>query len=324
MTAPPSPPAFVGPRPAGYDRVGRSRLTAFGTMVAFALAFGLQLAPAATDRQILAVVWCGLLAAFVLGIAWPLVAVRRVRLTASSPRDAMVGQVVDLEVGVAGAGSSCAVRALDPTGPWHHVGADGTGTVEHLADHRGLFPIVRLEVRVTAPLGILAARRVHAVRLPFAVEVAPRPLEVDWLAASAPIDGGLDASTARPLGGDLVRSVRAYAPGDPAHLVHWPSTARTGSLVVRELEPPAPVGQAIVIDLRDLGVERERAAAYALGAAWAVLSSGGELVLCTAEASGPVTGRVRSHVDASRRLARAVEGAPGEPPEGWPIVEIGR
>jgi hypothetical protein len=229
-------------------------------MVGFALVFGLQLAPAATDRQILAVVWCGLLAAFVLGIAWPLVAVRRVRLTASSPRDAMVGQVVDLEVGVEGAGSSCAVRALDPTGPWHHVGADGTGTVEHLADHRGLFPIVRLEVRVTAPLGIFAARRVHALRLPFAVEVAPRPLEVDWLAAPAPIDGGLDASTARPLGGDLVRSVRAYAPG----------------------------------------------------------------VLCTAEASGPVTGRVRSHLDAGRRLARAVEGAPGEPPDGWPIVEIGR
>jgi uncharacterized protein (DUF58 family) len=121
-----------------------------------------------------------------------------------------------------------------------------------------------------------------------------------------------------------VRSVRPYAAGDPAHLVHWPSTARTGTLVVRELEPPAPVGQAIVIDLRDLGRDRERAAAYAMGAAWAVLSAGGALVLCTAEAGGPVSALVRSHLDAGRRLARAVEGEPGTPPNGWPVVEIGR
>ncbi len=93
---------------------------------------------------------------------------------------------------------------------------------------------------------------------------------------------------------------------------------------MRELEPPAPVGQALVVDLRNLGHERERAASYALGAALAVLKAGGELVLCTAEADRPTTGRVRAPIDAGRRLARAVEGEPGTPPAGWPVVEIGR
>jgi uncharacterized protein (DUF58 family) len=106
--------------------------------------------------------------------------------------------------------------------------------------------------------------------------------------------------------------------------VHWPSTARTGTVVVRELEPPVPVGQAVVLDLRDLGPDTERAAAYALGAAWAVLGSGGELVMCTAEVFGPVAARVRSPLEANRRIARAVPGEPAVPPDGWPVVEIGR
>jgi len=182
---------------------------------------------------------------------------------------------------------------------------------------------VRLEVRVTAPLGVLAAHRVHEVWLPHAVEVAPRPLAVTWQAAPAPVDGGSHPVAHPALAGDLVRSVRPYTSGDPAHLVHWPSSARLGALVVRELEPPRPVGQAVVLDLRGLGSEAERAASYALGAARAVLAAGGELVLATCEAAGPVVGAVRSPLDAGRRLARAVPGPPGEPPAGWPVVEIG-
>lgn len=336
MTDPAAPPPVAAApsvrrgRSAAYDRVGGSRLTGFGTAV---LLIGVLVAaspPAATDRQILVLLWSALVVAVAVGVVWPLVAVRRISVEATSPRDATLGERVPVSVTVRGAVSPCEVRVLDPTSAWHRVAGragagDGAGgTVAHLADRRGLFGALRVEVRVTAPLGILAAHRVHEVVLPMAVEVAPRPLAVDWVPAAAPIEGGIDPVALAALGGDLVRSVRPYAAGDPAHLVHWPSTARTGSLVVRELEPPAPVGQALVVDLRDLGHERERAASYALGAALAVLKAGGELVLCTAEAGGPVTGRVRAPIDAGRRLARAVEGEPGTPPAGWPVVEIGR
>jgi uncharacterized protein (DUF58 family) len=308
----------------GFDRVGGSRLTGLGTALVLAVVIVGANQPRTTDREILAVVVVAALGALVVGIAWPLVAVRRLSVRARSPRDATVGDLVPIEVEVTGRARGAQLRTLDPTGAWHRLGGPGTGTVVHLADRRGLFFGLRVEVRCTAPLGVLAAHRVFDIALPFAVEVAPQPLAVDWLPSPAPIEGNVHAVAHATTGGDLARSVRPYVSGDPAHLVHWPSTARTGQVVVRELEPPAPLGQAIVVDLRDLGPETERAASYAFGAARAVLAAGGELVLCTAEAGGPVTGRVRSSIDAGRRLARAVPGPPGEPPAGWPVVEIGR
>ncbi len=309
---------------SGYDRVGGTRLTALGTILLLAIVIGVANPPPASDRQILVLVWTGMVVALVIGVVWPLVAVRRITVSVSSPRDASVGDQVPIEVNVGGHAGACEVRVLDPTGGWHSVAGASVGTIGHLADRRGVFRMVRLEVRITAPLGVLAAHRVFEAAIGHPVEVAPKALAVDWIPAGAPLDGGVDRTSLASLGGDLVRSVRPYAPGDPAHLVHWPSTARTGVLVVRELEPPAPVGQAVVVDLRDLGPDKERAASYALGAARAVLAAGGELVLCTAEVSGPVTGRVRAPIEAGRRLARAVAAEPGLPPDGWPVVEIGR
>lgn len=46
-----------------------------------------------------------------------------------------------------------------------------------------------------------------------------------------------DAPTRRPLLGSLpAASVRSYLPQDPLRFVHWPSTARHGALMVREME----------------------------------------------------------------------------------------
>jgi uncharacterized protein (DUF58 family) len=306
----------------GYDRVGGSRLTGFGAIVLAVLVFGAWTPARTTDGQVVAVMWVALLAIWLVGVIVPLVAVRRVSVIATSPRDATVGELVPLAVTVAGPASGVEVRALDPTGSWHRTGS-GSGELPHLADRRGVFGLVRLEVRVTAPLGVLAAHRVHDVVLPAPVEVAPRALAVTWLATPAPVEGGAHRASAATATGDLVRSVRPYASGDPRHLVHWPSSARLGDLVVRELEPPTPVGQAVVVDLRDLGDDTERAVSYALGACRAVLASGGELVLATAEADGAVVGPVRTSLQAGRRLARVVAGPPGPAPAGWPVVEIG-
>lgn len=325
MTPPPSPSAAPARRGRGaYDRVGGTRLSGVGALLLLAVVVGVASPPQVADREVMVLLWCLLVGLLVIGVVWPMVAVRRVAVTAVSPRDAVVGERVPVEVAVSGRARSCEVRLLDPTSAWHRVSGPGGGTIAHLADQRGLFAYLRVEVRVSAPLGVAAAHRVHDVQLPVVVEVAPRPLAVDWLPAPAPIAGDAEAGALAALGGEVVRSVRPYVAGDPSHLVHWPSTARTGSVVVRELEPPVPVGQAIIVDLRELGPETERAASYAMGAARAVLAVGGRLVLCTAEASGPVSEEVRFPIDAGRRLARAVLGPPGEPPEGWPVVEIGR
>lgn len=307
----------------GFDRVGGSRLTGPGAVLLGLVVVGFVSPPASIDSQLYAVVWSAALAVLLVGVAVPLVLVRRVQVAARSPRDAVVGEELGVQVTLGGRSAGLEVRALDPTGPWHRAEAPGTGEVRHLADRRGLFPLIRIEVRVTAPIGVLAAHRVFDVVLPHSVEVAPRTLAVTWLPSPAPVEGGLDEGALAGHSGDLVRSVRPYVGGDPPQLVHWPSTARLGQLVVRELEPPVPVGQAVVVDLRDLGSDTERAAAFAMGACRAVLGAGGDLVLATCETGGPVVGRVRTVLDAGRRLARAVPGPPGVPPEGWPVVEIG-
>jgi uncharacterized protein (DUF58 family) len=42
------------------------------------------------------------------------------------------------------------------------------------------------------------------------------------------------------------RCLREYRPGDPLKGIHWPATARSGSLMVRDFDPPAPEHFAIV------------------------------------------------------------------------------
>lgn len=260
----------------------------------------------------------------IVAVVWPTVALRRWKVAVVSPPDATVGLTVPLRVTVAGDVADVEIRLLDPPGPWTRL-ADGVPSeVGHLAERRGVFDHVRVEARTSAPLGLFSAGRSRLVELPTPVAVAPVPLAVSWRAGNAPLEGlALTGGTMMP-SGDVVRAVRPYSAGDPVRLVHWPSTARTGEVVVRELEPPVPLGQAVVLDLSDLGDLREEAAAYALGACLAVLEAGGALVLCTREPDGPVSAEVPSRLVARRRVAAAVEGAPAAPPPGWPLVEIGR
>lgn len=307
----------------GFDRVGGSRLTGVGAVLVGVVIVGAMSPPASADPKLAAVVWVVFVGVLVVGVVSPLVLVRRIQVAATSPRDAVVGDRVPIQVELTGRCAGFEIRTLDPTGGWTRAAAPASGSVVHLADRRGLFHALRVEVRVTAPLGILAAHRVHWIPLPHAIEVAPAPLPMRWSPRPAPIEAGAHHVTLSNPTGDLVRSVRPYVSGDPQHLVHWPSTARLGELVVRELEPPAPVGAAVVVDLTNLGALTEQAASYAMGACRAVLGAGGELVLCTCEADGPVAERVRYPIDAGRRLARAVPGTPAEPPPGWPVARVG-
>ena len=304
------------------DRPGRSRLTRPGATLLAVVLIVVVSPPRHADQQVAAVVAGVGLVLLVVGCVVPLVLIRRVTVAASSPRDATVGDEVPITLTVRG-GAGLEVRLLDPAGPWHRIGAE-PGVLDHRADRRGRFDGIVVEVRTTKPLGVLAAHRLHHLQLPVPVEVGPRPLEVVWHPEAAPVAVGGHPHTADGATGELVRSVRPYVPGDAPRLVHWATTARVGQLVVRELEPPVPIGQAIVVDLRDLGTRTEQAASYAAGACRAVLDRGGALVLSTCEADGPVTAPVRTPVEVGRRLARAVAGPPGNPPSRWPLVEIGR
>lgn len=63
---------------------------------------------------------------------------------------------------------------------------------------------------------------------------APVPITID-----APAAGGLgisEAGTGQARGGLEPRGIREYAPGDSLRHIHWRSTARTGTLLVKEFE----------------------------------------------------------------------------------------
>ena len=143
-----------------------------------------------------------------------------------------------------------------------------------------------------------------------------------------PVRPRVDAPAAEAVSGtgaDLVRTVRPYVPGDAARLVHWPSSARRGTLVVREHDPPANEGVALVVDLTEpmglAGPETpaEIAASLAAGIGRAVLARGSRLLLATNEPDGPRLAPVTDARELGRRLAHAVSGPPATPPDDWPV-----
>jgi len=199
-----------------------------------------------------------------------------------------------------------------------------------IASRRGVFGTLRIELRSAAPLGVFVRSRTIRVDLPVEIAVAPRPAAVaDLRIGGAPRlrerlhEGVITVTPAVGQGaGDTVRSVRPYIAGDAARLVHWPTSARRGMLVVREHEPPAALGIALVVNLNGPADEVELAASRAAGLGRATLAAGGAVWCCTNDANVRVSARVTDERDLGRRLARAGSGEPGAPPAGWPVEVV--
>jgi uncharacterized protein (DUF58 family) len=159
--------------------------------------------------------------------------------------------------------------------------------------------------------------------LAHAVTVAPKPRSERPVLLPVPDEAFASATrSAAPGAGDTVRAVRPYVPGDPARLVHWPTSARRGELVVREHEPPPTVGVALVVDLSAGGSAAEDAASRAAGIGRATLATGGVVWCCTCDVAGPVSAPVDNTRELGRRLARAIAGVPAPPPKHWPVQVV--
>lgn len=259
-----------------------------------------------------------------IGVIAPVLRVRRAKVTVRTPADATVGHPVDLRVRLTGVDGDLPFRVHEPTTSPIRIRVGTEALVDHRFPTRGIHHHLAVEIRSTAPVGIFEARALVWVPLVSPIAVAPRPLDVGWRPGTVDEEGLVIPRRSDRSAGEVTRTVRDYVAGDPARLVHWPTSARTGELVVRELDPPEPLGQAVVVDLTGLGERTETAASYAMGAAAAVLGAGGRLVLCLNDGRGPVRTEVRSVREAGRHLASASEGPVGAPPTDWPVVEIGR
>jgi uncharacterized protein (DUF58 family) len=293
------------------------------SIVLFTLgAYGVAAGAASGEQSVVAVgVFAFVL--FVVGIIWPIVALSGVEVDAWAPADAIVGESNDLHVRLYGRAPRVEIRVLDPPGQWWVTAAPADGVIPHLANRRGVFRSVRIELRTSAPLGVFVRSRIIRVDLPVEIAVAPRPAQAAPRLYDYPGNGlATTASALHQRAGDTVRAVRPYIAGDAARLVHWPTSARLGSLVVREHEPPATLGVALIVDLNGDRDVVEDIASLAAGIGRATLAAGGALWCCTSEVGGPVSAPVADMRELGRRLARARDGEPGVPPEGWPVETV--
>lgn len=266
-------------------------------------------------------------AALLVGVVGPAVVVARVRIGlpradgaagAAGATDAVAGRELRVEVEC---DRRVRVRPLDPPGPVQMIGPvrrsrrrASAGTVipaEKLIlepDHRGAYRSVLAEVASAAPFGIQWwSRRVELSRpdAEYLLYVAPRR------GRAAPVKATADPSTGSIIGrrswvvGEL-RAARPYVSGDLRSAVHWPATAHTGELMVRETEATGAEPIEIVVSLPPDPDQAERAAEDALAKILDALDRNVPVVVSTEEAGGPRRAGVDDRRQAGRRLAAAV------------------
>ena len=116
-------------------------------------------------------------------------------------------------------------------------------------DRRGRFLTGPIRLRLTDPLGLAAVRTSAGPST--AVLVYPR---IDPIAGMPPAPGsdphwGSHQRAGRLQGEDFY-ALRPYEVGDDLRRVHWPATARSDDLVIRQLELPWQHRSTVLLDVR--------------------------------------------------------------------------
>lgn len=310
------------------------RPTIFGLLLVAVLTTTFLIGFAVADPSAAALVWAGLAAVAVFGALWPLITVRSVGIEIlSAPIDLVVGQLSSVQVKLTGRASGLTIRCSGSPLLLADLVSPGQVRIPLDVSVRGAYNSIRVDLGSDAPFGIALAVRTRTLALPRPLLVGPETHARTALTGQLLGTESINLPRGQSLSGESVRSVRPYVSGDPQHLVHWPSTARLGSLVVRELEPPVATGVAIVLDLSATDQSAsdqaaadqsavEEAASQAAGLAESAFAQGARVMLCTAQADGPVRSEVSGLLQLRRRLALATSGVPAQAPEGWPILMV--
>jgi uncharacterized protein (DUF58 family) len=168
------------------------------------------------------------------------------------------------------------------------------GGYELRAVRRGRYAYETIRLTIEDPFALARARLDKGE--PEALVVYPRLVQLDTLFS----EGGAHAQDGRrlllrrPTGFEL-HSVREMVEGDSLRAVHWPSTARRGQLMVKELED-APRDEVVVLLDADAGAIAGEAFEVAVRAAGSIL---------------------RTHVRRGRRCTLVVNSA------GRPVQQVG-
>jgi uncharacterized protein (DUF58 family) len=230
--------------------------------LALLLAAGVYLAAWTFGSRVLYPVAVGLALAVALAVAWvrlsPLP--QRVRRRAGTGEltegdDLQVRVDVELGPGVRPPGVLL-VERIGALGERHvamEVARDRAWSRYRLrAVPRGRYAFSGSSVVVEDPFGL--ARTEQPLGEGGALVVYPRLVELEHLfseTGAASLGGALRGLLVRRPAGVELHSVRDYQEGESLRAVHWPSTARRGRLMVKDLEDAPRDDLAIVLDARE-------------------------------------------------------------------------
>ncbi len=251
-----------------------------------------------------------LAAVLLVGLVAPAFVAARLQVhVAANPSDTVAGAATPVELSCSG---PARIRPLRPSGAETRAPGPPRGTRPAVLEvvspaPRASLDAVEVEVASSLPFGIVWWARERRVALVRPLHVAPRTGRPE---RSALADDDTTGSGTRRVPASLgePRGVREYRSGDLRRAVHWPATAHSGALMVRETEGPATDPVVLRLDLPDDPAAAEQAAEAMMATASEYLAAGVPTVLVTLEASGPCRSQVRDRIDLGRRLARARSG----------------
>jgi uncharacterized protein (DUF58 family) len=241
-------------RRAGQGRVSPPRLTPAGrgvlggSVVIYAVGWGLGYA------EVLSVAAAGFVALLV-AVGW----------TWTRPRLDIARTVAPQRV-IRGERADALLRITNPTGRVLHqltavdrvgerevgvglprvpAGETGTTTYRLPTERRGVIDVGPLSVIRRDPLGLMAAARRFGA--PETLWIYPKIYPVTPLSAGRQRD--LEGPTSDGASGSITfHALREYVVGDDLRLIHWRSTARTGTLMIRQQADPSQPQTTIVLD----------------------------------------------------------------------------
>jgi len=270
-------------------------------------------AAVATGSRVLGVVGIGFVLAGVLTWLWTWFADAPVTVaTTVVPTPATEGDPVRLELELGRASrvplGSLVVRfGLGRLGSrtcrMRGHGRTARGVVELGRLARGVYPITEVEAVAGDLLGLVAVTPRATVQ-DVSVVVRPRLVGLDGLFSDAgrSVGDGRRLLLRRAAGFDF-HSVREYEQGESLRRVHWPTSARRGQLMVKELEDTAHDGVVVILDCDPAcqaggGLETSfDAAVRAAGSIVQAHAERGRLALLVSTGRGRATVAVRSASD---------------------------
>jgi uncharacterized protein (DUF58 family) len=127
-------------------------------------------------------------------------------------------------------------------------GESGLRTYRLPTSRRGTYSVGAVEISKADPFGL--CRRVKALGQPQVISVHPRALRLRPVPTGTSRNLEGPSSDMSPQGTVTFHRLREYVIGDDLRTVHWPSTARTGKLVVRHYVDTAQPFTVLLVDLR--------------------------------------------------------------------------